>query len=186
MKALAVIDKYYPRNDELRQLLLEHSWRVATMALRCAAAHPELPIDRALVVRGSLLHDIGIFATRAPSIHCHGTEHYLMHGFIGARLLRTLGMEAEARICERHTGAGLTREVIMERGLDIEPRDYLPETIEEKIVCYADKFYSKSRPDQTFTYDQIHDTLLRYGAEGAARFAEWHEMFREPTPSPSQ
>lgn len=177
MKALAVIDKYYPRNDELRSLLLTHSWRVATMALRCAAAHPELSVDRGLLLRGSLLHDIGIFATHAPSIHCYGEEHYLMHGFIGARLLRALGMEAEARICERHTGAGLTREVIEERGLDIEPRNYLPETLEEQLVCYADKFYSKSRPNQTLTFEQIHAALLRFGADGAARFSEWHKMF---------
>ena len=150
MNALAVIDKFYPRNDELRQLLLNHSWKVATHALRCAAAHPELSVDRALVVRGSLLHDIGIFATNAP--------------FIGAQLLRTLGMEAEARICERHTGAGLTP-------------DFLPESLEEKLVCYADKFYSKSRPDQTFSFEQIHAALLRFGADGAARFTQWHEMF---------
>ena len=164
MNALDVIDKYYPRNDELRQLLLTHSWKVATLALRCAAAHPELPVDRALVVRGSLLHDLGIFATNAPSSPCHGTEHYLKHGFIGGQLLRALGMEAEARICERHTGAGLTP-------------DFLPESIEEKLVCYADKFYSKSRPDATLTFEQIHAVLLRFGADGAARFTQWHEMF---------
>ena len=177
MKALAVIDKYYPRNDELRRLLLIHSWQVATLALRCAAAHPELELNRALLLRGALLHDIGIFDTRAPSIHCHGTDHYLMHGFIGARLLRDIGLEAEARICERHTGAGLTRQTIEERGLPIEPRDYLPETMEEKLVCYADKFYSKSHPDRTYTYDQVITSLLRYGEEGAARFAGWHKIF---------
>lgn len=177
MKPLAIIDKYYPNDDRLRHLLLVHSWQVARRALRCAAAHPELHLDRALLLRGALLHDIGIFATHAPSIHCHGTADYLMHGFVGARLLRTLGLEAEARICERHTGTGLTRQIIVERALDVEPMDYMPETPEEQLVCYADKFYSKSRPAEVFTFEQAHVSLLRFGAEGAAKFAEWHKRF---------
>ena len=174
---LAVIDRYYPHFDELRRLLLHHSWQVADRALRCAAAHRELPIDRHLLLRGALLHDLGVFQTRAPSIHCYGTEHYLMHGFIGARLLRELGCEAEARICERHTGTGLTAQTILERGLSVEPRDYLPETLEEQLVCYADKFYSKSRPDQVLTFEQVCTGLQRYGERGVEKFREWHAMF---------
>ena len=177
MNTLSIIDKYYPIGGEQRILLLRHSWQVAGMALRCAAAHPELHLDRALLLRGALLHDIGIFATHAPSIHCHGELPYLMHGFVGAQLLRALGLEAEARICERHTGTGLTRHTVVEHGLNVEPIDYLPETTEEKLVCYADKFYSKSRPAEELTFEQAHASLLRFGTEGAARFAEWHRLF---------
>lgn len=181
MSPLAVIDKYYPHNDEQRSLLLHHSWQVAAKALRCAAAHPELPLDRELLLRGALLHDLGILATRAPSIHCHGTEPYLMHGFIGARLLRQLGCEAEARICERHTGTGLTAQTIREHKLSVEPQDYMPETLEEQLICYADKFYSKSRPDQELTSVQVCTALKRYGERGVEKFRQWHKRFKVRT-----
>ena len=177
MSPLAVIDKYYPRNDNLRRLLLVHSWQVADLAVRCALTHKELGVDTDLVLRGALLHDIGIFDTYAPSIYCHGTAHYLMHGFIGSRLLRQMGMEAEARICERHTGTGLTAQTIRERSLPIAPQDYLPQTMEEKLICYADKFYSKSRPDSRLTFEQVCAGLSRYGEEGVKKFCEWHEIF---------
>ena len=178
MSPLAIIDKYYPRCDEQRNLLLVHSWQVAAKALRCAASHPELPLDRHLLLRGALLHDVGIFATHAPSIYCNGEEPYLMHGFVGARLLRALGHEAEARICERHTGTGLTAQTIRERSLHVEPRDYMPETLEEQLVCYADKFYSKSRPQQELTFEFAYSMILRYGEEGAAKFWQWHKKFK--------
>ena len=42
-------------------------------------------------------------------------------------------LEQIARICERHTGAGLTMRDIVEQNLPITPpRDLVPETLEEK------------------------------------------------------
>jgi len=41
---------------------------------------------------------------------------------------------------ERHVGAGITQEEAVKLGLP--PRDYVPQTLEEKIVCYADKLIS--------------------------------------------
>jgi uncharacterized protein len=177
MSPLEIIDKYYADNSDVRRLLLVHSWQVATRALVCAARHRELAIDSSLVLSGALLHDIGIKETSAPSIFCNGTEPYLMHGFIGARMLRQVGMEREARICERHTGAGLSKEAITKAGLDVPAADYLPETLEEKLICYVDKFYSKSRPAETFSFEQAYNGLLRFGKEGVERFVEWHRMF---------
>lgn len=178
MSPLAVIDKFYPHSDELRNLLLFHSWQVASHALKCATRHPELQLDKSLVLRGALLHDVGIFATHAPSIHCNGDLHYLMHGFVGAKLIREMGLEAEARICERHTGAGLSKETIASASLPIEVKDYLPETLEEKLICYADKFYSKSNPTRILTSEQAYESLLKFGEEGALRFKEWDLMFK--------
>lgn len=188
MKALAVIDRYYSDDSELRRLLLHHSWQVAFRALCCAAAHPELHVDKALLLKGALLHDVGVFATHAPSIHCHGRHHYLLHGLIGGHLLRVLGLEAEARICERHTGTGLPPQTVAAL-LDADPDAAIqidayktalitePETVEEQMVCYADKFYSKSRSGEVLTFEQAHASLLRFGREGAAKFAEWHRRF---------
>ena len=108
MNYRALIARHYPTDSPLRRLLLLHSGQVCRRALDIARRHPELGADLALVEAGAMLHDIGIYLTSAPSIHCHGTAPYLMHGPLGAQLLRAEGHEALARICERHTGTGLT------------------------------------------------------------------------------
>ena len=181
-------------------MLLHHSRQVCTRALQIVDRHPELGANRALVEAGAMLHDIGIFRTDAPGIHCHGTAHYLLHGIIGAQLLReeaellrqkaehegstsslqeedTSFYEALARICERHTGTGLTRQVIAQRGLPMPDQDLLPETIEEQIICYADKFYSKSHLERERSIAQTIASLEKFGDAGVEKFRCWTELF---------
>ncbi|MGN0870148.1 MAG: hypothetical protein ACI4UV_03075 [Victivallales bacterium] len=52
-------------------------------------------------------------------------------------------VECYARICERHTGSGLTAEDVWKQSRPIPERDYLPESLEEKLICLVDKFFSK-------------------------------------------
>ena len=56
------------------------------------------------------------------------------------------------------------------------PADYQPVSIEEIIICYADKFYSKSRPDRILTVDQAAQSLEKFGHEGVEKFLSWAEM----------
>ena len=107
MNYRALLLRHYPVDTPLRRLLLHHSGQVCRRALDIARRHPELHADLRLVEAGAMLHDIGIYLTHAPGIHCHGSAPYLMHGSLGARILRAEGHEALARICERHTGTGL-------------------------------------------------------------------------------
>lgn len=172
-----LIDKYYPDNNELKHILVEHSSQVAQRALQVAEKHPELNLDCSLLYAGGMLHDIGIFKTHAPDICCMGSEPYIMHGSIGARLLRNEGQESLARICERHTGVGLSREDFRELHLPQPEQDLFPETLEEKVICYADKFYSKSNLNRVKTPEQAYQSLQKFGEEGAQRFWEWHKMF---------
>ena len=162
----AIIDKYYPEDDALRRLLLKHSRQVADRCLLVARRHPELPLDVAFLEEAAMLHDIGIRWCHAPGIFCQGTEHYIRHGLIGAELLRREGLERHARVCERHTGTGITQEQIARQQLPLPLADYVPETLEEQLVCYADKFYSKSRPDRELTVEQAAQSLAKFGAEG--------------------
>ena len=81
----AVIDKYYPHNNELRHILLTHSRSVADLALTLAKRLPELNLDLQFVEEAAMLHDIGIVRCDAPSIHCHGTEPYIAHDASGRR-----------------------------------------------------------------------------------------------------
>jgi len=80
-------------------------------------------------------------------------------------------------VCERHTGTGITREAIVERGLPLPHRDFLPETLEEQVVCYADKFFSKSHLERVRTVEQAAESLEKFGQEGVSRFMKWAGMF---------
>ncbi len=84
-------------------------------------------VDLRLVESGALLHDIG-----------RGQTHGIEHGVVGGQMARRLGLPMElAHIIERHVGAGLTIEEARRNNLP--SGNYVPETLEEKIVCYADK-----------------------------------------------
>ena len=172
-----IILKYYPVDDELRRLLLLHSRQVADLCLKVCVHHRELAIDRQFVEDAAMLHDIGIRWCHAPGIFCTGEEPYLRHGLIGGRVLREEGMAEHARVCERHTGAGITRRQIEEGQLPLPPMDFLPETLEEQLVCYADKFFSKSHPERVLTADEAAHSLEPFGSDGVDRFREWHNIF---------
>lgn len=172
-----IIEQYYTPGTDLYNVLLTHSRDVAQRALAIVDAHPELGADRQFVAEAAMLHDIGIVRCDAPGICCHGTEPYICHGIIGAAMLRREGLERHARVCERHTGAGLSMADIERQHLPLPHRDFLPETIEEQIVCYADKFYSKSHLDRTKTLAQAEKTIARFGDEGLQRFLHWEKMF---------
>ena len=173
----AIIDKYYPEDNELRHILMEHSRLVTKKALSIVDKHPELKADRQFVKEAAMLHDIGIFRCNAPAIHCHGTEHYICHGTIGADILRAEGFPRHARVCERHTGAGLSLHEIERQNLPIPHRDLVPETIEEQIVCYADKFFSKTRLTTEKTVEQAEHSLAKFGEDGVKRFVKWSKTF---------
>lgn len=172
-----IIDKYYPQENELRRIYMIHSQKVAQKALKVASDHPELNLDKEFLEEASMLHDLGIFRTDADGIQCFGTEPYICHGILGAELLRQEGWERHARVCERHTGAGLTLEQILAQNLPVPHRDLVPETLEEQVICYADKFFSKTRPEVEKTYERALLSLQKFGEEGVARFEDWHRRF---------
>lgn len=172
MNALSLIDKFYPRENELKHILLTHSRSVADKALALAARHPELGLDLAFVEEAALLHDVGIFLTHAPGIGCTGEHPYICHGFLGADLLRAEGFPRHALVCERHTGAGLSLQDILHRELPLPHRDMLPVSLEEKLVCLADKFFSKTHLEREKTLEQARRSVSKHGEEGARRFDE--------------
>ena len=129
-----------------------------------------------------MLHDIGMCRTDAPGIHCYGTEPYIRHGILGRQMLDAIGLFRHGRVCERHTGAGITAAEIIDQHLPIDPpRDLLPESVEEKLVCYADKFFSKSRLDEPpKTIERVRKSLAKFGDDSVVRFDEMATLFGEP------
>jgi uncharacterized protein len=126
-----------------------------------------------------MLHDIGILKTNAPEIGCFGELPYIAHTYLGREMLEEEGFEDIAPVCERHLGVGLSKEDIVESGFELPVRDMLPVTLEEKLICYADKFYSKSDKHllTAKTPEKIRKKVSKYGADKAARFEEFVTLF---------
>lgn len=176
MKPLDLINKYC-LDEKQRHILLVHSQAVANKALEIARQHPEWDADELFIEEAALLHDIGIVHVNAPAIECYGIEPYIKHGILGAEILRNEGLERHALVCERHTGTGLTLQQVIEQRLPLPHRDMQPLSIEEQIICFADKFFSKTRLDTEKTIEQARRSLEKFGDEGLKKFDAWCEMF---------
>ena len=178
MDVQKIIDKYYPADDELRNIFMVHAARVAELALDFSHRHPELNMDNGFIAQAAMLHDLGVFLTDAPGIHCHGSAPYICHGFLGAELLRKEGFPRHALVCERHTGTGLTKELIAEKGWPLPPVDMIPQTLEEQVVCFADKFYSKTRHlYEPRTFEQVKASMAKISQKSVERVEEWQKLF---------
>lgn len=176
----SVIDKYYPEGSTLRDIFLRHSRSVAALAVEIARRR-HLPVDLQTVEEAAMLHDIGIFLTDAPGIHCHGTAPYIAHGYLGADLLRREHFSEDvARVAERHTGSGLTAGEIAAQHLPLPAdRSYMPDTQLERLICYADKFYSKSGDMERKSIDWVRASMARISADTLRRFDRLHEEFSD-------
>lgn len=174
---LQFYDKYYSDNKALYDLLLTHSRCVADKALDVLKRHPEIQADAVFVEEAAMLHDIGIFLTDAPPIHCFGKHPYIAHGYLGAELMRKEGLPLHALVCERHTGTGLSEEESVARNLPVPHIDMRPRSTEEVLICYADKFFSKTRPTEEKSPESVVRSLAKFGEEGILRFREWHKIF---------
>jgi uncharacterized protein len=103
--------------------LIEHSEAVLAKALKMAT---NFDVDLNIVHTGALLHDVGRTKTQG-----------IRHGVEGAEILREHGFPPEVvRIAEVHIGAGIPRNEAYKLGLPCQ--DYVPVTLEEKIVAHAD------------------------------------------------
>lgn len=177
MNPIDIINKYYPEENELRHILVTHSCSVADKALWIADQHPELSMDKDFLFEAAMLHDIGIYLTDAEGICCFGNKPYICHGYLGANLMRDEGYPRHALVCERHTGAGLSLEQIIAQDLPVPHREMVPVSLEEQVICFADKFYSKTHLEREKTVEKARKSLAYFGDAGAARFDRWCEQF---------
>ena len=181
LKRMALINdllrKYCAENDALYHILYKHSRDVADKALRIIHLHPELNADSDFVEEAAMLHDIGIVKTNAPAIECHGTEPYIKHGILGAQIVKDEGLSEYVRVCERHTGTGLTKQEIIGRDLPLPHIDLVPESIEEQIICFADKFFSKTKLGIEKSPQQVRKSLEKFGNQSVIQFNSWCKLF---------
>ncbi len=178
MNAVALLEKYFPAIDAFR-IVLEHSHLVATKALQTARNLDRPEVDLNFLEEAALLHDIGVCRTAAPRFHCHGTEPYIRHGIIGREILEGEGFPRHALVCERHIGVGLSVADIRSQRLPLPEKEMTPQSLEEKIVCFADLFYSKSpeKSGKEKSIDEIRTGLAKFGEHKVMIFEEWLKEF---------
>lgn len=177
------LHKKYAPSESVLNLVWTHSEIVAAIALEIVEAHPELTVDKELVLKGALLHDIGVYCTEPCPCHREGSEEnkepYIKHALIGAEIARKEGFSEEiVNIIERHTGVGITKEQIIRDNLPLPHKDFVPETLEEKIVAYADNFHTKK--PRFKSYEEIKQNLEEYDKAYGEILDEWKAMFGIP------
>ncbi len=180
MEPLKIIASVCPPDSVAYKILEEHSTLVAQKALDVACRLSQVKPDMKFIYEAAMLHDIGIIRTRTPELGCNGEFPYICHGYMGRELLEKYGLIRHARVCERHVGVGITKQDIRSGNLPIPLRDMTPQSIEEQIICYADKFFSKNGHRQTAqekTVEEIVAGLRRYGQDKADLFLSWHRQF---------
>lgn len=175
--AITLLEKYTRDNPELYRTLLGHSRAVCDKAI-AIIERKNLSLDRQFVEEAAMLHDIGVVRCDAPSIYCFGSAPYICHGIEGRAILEAEGLPRHALVCERHTGSGISASQIKENGLPLPARDMLPLSPEEKLICYADKFFSKSRElDKEKPLEKIMAQMQAHGQEAYRRFIDLHTLF---------
>jgi len=114
--------------------VVSHCKAVSALAVKFAknCESKGITVDVNLVEVGGLLHDIGRSKT-----------HDITHAVVGVEIAKFLGLpESLILIIEHHIGGGIGAQEAKNLGLPV--KDYFPETLEEKLVAYADKLISGS------------------------------------------
>lgn len=132
-QAVALLKKYAP-DSRTFQLVLQHSKAVQNVALNIVAGLKKQghKVDLELIKTAAILHDLGRF--KYPP----GKKDEIKHGIAGGKILRKEGLPKLARIAETHLGAGISKAEIIKLKLPLPKKDFLPQTIEEKLIAYVD------------------------------------------------
>ncbi len=174
----------YARSQLLLNLVWTHSHIVAELANQLADLKQieSSILDRGLLTRAALLHDIGVYS-------CGGFEWipdqpasdkpYIQHLVIGPEILQSEGLNGPVVEAARtHAGMGLSDEDIRKFGLDLPPIDFIPTDEISELVSYASKFHSKTPAFRTA--EEVENHLEKYGKGKAKRFKNLQKKFGTP------
>ena len=178
MDALAIINKYYPEDNELKHILLAHSRSVADKALWIAGKHPELNLDKQFLEEAAMLHDNWYFYD--GMLRAFVVSDLILifcHGYLGADLMRKEGFPRHALVCERHTGAGMSLQSIIDQQLPVPHRNMVPVSLEEQVICFADKFFSKTHLDREKSVEKALKEYFTLWGRWDNPFYHWCECF---------
>ena len=175
----AIIADLYPAGSRAYDILRRHGDLVAAKALSIADGLLQLKPNHEFIQAAACLHDIGICLTDTPALGCFGRHPYICHGYLGRQILEDRGLPDLALVCERHVGVGISAADVRYGRLPLPERNMLPVSIEEQIICYADKFFSKNgRGDsREKTPAEIIAGIGHFGPDKVAQFLTWARLF---------
>lgn len=174
----SIIDKYI-KNPLTHHIYLVHVSLVTARALKIARGLGLTEEQMQFIEEASMLHDIGIIKVDDEELGCTGKLDYVCHGTEGRKILEAEGLPLHALVAERHTGVGIPKEDIIKDNLPLPHRDMLAISIEEKIIAWADLFYSKN-PRKLFiekTMNHAYNSIAGFGESHKKIFKEWEAMF---------
>lgn len=175
----SIIHQYFPPNSPAYRIYLVHCTLVTNKALQIARKLKLSLQDQNFIEEAAMFHDIGIVRTQASQIGGTGNLPYICHGIAGGEILRAHGLPQHALVAERHVGVGLTKEYITAKQLPLPAQDFVPQTLPEKIITYADCFYSK-HTDTLWIPDTAADIvaeLEKFDPQDAKIFQIWQTEF---------
>ena len=174
---IEILEKYYDNKSVAYSFLLPHSNSVAELAVTIGQNYGNVDLD--FIYNGAMLHDVGIFLTKAPSIGCNGDKPYIQHGVLGEEILKEAGLEKLAIVCRTHVGVALDAQYITEKCLPLHAINMVPLTVEEEIIAYADKFFSK-RPESLTTAkpkEIVIKSIAKFGEGPLNTFLSWDKKY---------
>ena len=146
------------KNNGCSRSVINHCKAVRDVAVKIAE---KAKADVKLVEASALLHDIGRSKT-----------HGIRHAIEGAKIIKKIGLSKKiVRIVERHIGAGLPAKEAKILGLPA--KNYMPKTLEEKIVCHADSLIENSKKQNI--EKEIEQALMNSHEDYAKRLVILHK-----------
>lgn len=176
-KILKLHKKYASKEEDLN-LVWTHSLIIRDIALQLIQnlIKKNIKIDKNLVEIGALVHDIGCYDYYKD----RDNVPYILHGFRGYEILKEEKFSEDiARIATTHLGVGIVKENIIKNNLPFEGKDYIPITLEEELISYADNFHSKSGP-RFLTFKEASERLEGLWSDSPIIFDRFRKKFSEP------
>jgi uncharacterized protein len=177
----ALIHQHIDPSSPFYRIYVPHVTLVTNKALTIARRLGLSQAQVRFIEEAGMLHDIGVVKVKSDLVENDSQLPYICHGTQGSELLQAAGLPEHALVAERHTGVGITLAEVKANQLPLPERDYVPSSLEEKIICYADKFFSKNQADlwREESVAEIRAELAKFGEAKVALFDEWREQFGE-------
>ncbi len=175
MNCIEIASQCIPAN--LWKTFFVHSVLVTQLSLQIAE---KLGLDektKKFIEEAALLHDVGIGKVSMDKQNPQNKPPYILHGIFGEKILKDLGYPLHAAVCRNHIGVGLSKEIILRNNLPLPACNMLPSTLPEKIITYADLFFSKTNIYHKRSFAEVEAKIASYGKQQLVELHTLHKQF---------
>lgn len=174
-----IIHKYIKPGSLTYSLYIPHVSLITAKSIRIGKKLGLPNNNLRFIEEAAMLHDIGIIRVNDEELGCKGKLNYLCHGTEGRKILENEKLVKHAKVAENHTGVGIFKDEIENNELPLPRKDILAITLEEKIISYADLFFSKN-PQMIWHEKSVKEarrSIEEFGERHIKLFNEWFKKF---------